>query len=123
MALVIGDPALLTDHVAAGLQVDLGEHWTEMTGLPFVRRSGRAGRAFCRATRSRPSWTLAMRALPRPTDRGAYCGPELADLRVAFEENILRARRAGEAGLRRFYELAEKHRIIEAGIPPSFYRA
>lgn len=39
-ALVIGDPALLVDHRAIGAgdveKIDLGQAWTEMTGLPFV---------------------------------------------------------------------------------------
>lgn len=36
-ALIIGDNALLLDHEAAGVRkVDLGEVWTESTGLPFV---------------------------------------------------------------------------------------
>ena len=39
-ALVIGDPALLVDHRAIGRgdvqKIDLGQAWTEMTGLPFV---------------------------------------------------------------------------------------
>jgi len=39
-ALVIGDPALLVDHTALGIpgvqKIDLGQAWTEMTGLPFV---------------------------------------------------------------------------------------
>jgi len=36
-ALVIGDPALFADHRALGLEkIDLGQAWTEMTGLPFV---------------------------------------------------------------------------------------
>ncbi len=39
-ALVIGDPALLIDHRAVGAgdveKIDLGQVWTEMTGLPFV---------------------------------------------------------------------------------------
>ena len=36
-ALLIGDPALWTDHVALGLRrTDLGQEWTEHTGLPFV---------------------------------------------------------------------------------------
>ena len=37
-ALVIGDAALFFDHERMGVQkVDLGEHWTAMSGLPFVR--------------------------------------------------------------------------------------
>jgi chorismate dehydratase len=36
-ALIIGDYALLVDHAAAGVRkIDLGELWTEHTGLPFV---------------------------------------------------------------------------------------
>lgn len=36
-ALLIGDPALFTDHEQLGvLKTDLGEEWTAHTGLPFV---------------------------------------------------------------------------------------
>ena len=36
-ALLIGDPALDTDHDALGLQkIDLGSAWTSLTGLPFI---------------------------------------------------------------------------------------
>ncbi len=36
-ALLIGDPALFTDHEARGLtKIDLGEQWQAFTGLPFV---------------------------------------------------------------------------------------
>jgi predicted solute-binding protein len=36
-ALIIGDVALFLDHEAAGVQkIDLGEAWTNATGLPFV---------------------------------------------------------------------------------------
>jgi len=36
-ALIIGDTALFLDHAAVGaVKIDLGEVWTEMTGLPFV---------------------------------------------------------------------------------------
>src|SRR5262245_2782034 len=35
--LLIGDPAFDADHEAIGLRkIDLGEMWTEMTGLPFI---------------------------------------------------------------------------------------
>ena len=48
-ALLIGDPALLVDYQAVGAgdvkKLDLGQVWTEMTGLPFVWAfwAGRAG--------------------------------------------------------------------------------
>jgi predicted solute-binding protein len=36
-ALLIGDPALFVDHRSLGAQkIDLGQVWSEMTGLPFV---------------------------------------------------------------------------------------
>ena len=36
-ALIIGDVALFLDHEAAGVtKIDLGQEWTELTGLPFV---------------------------------------------------------------------------------------
>jgi chorismate dehydratase len=44
--LLIGDPAFDADHAALGLQkIDMGEEWTEMTGLPFIYAAwtGRAG--------------------------------------------------------------------------------
>jgi chorismate dehydratase len=47
-ALLIGDPALETDHEALGLiKIDLGTEWTAMTGLPFVYAAwtGRTGAA------------------------------------------------------------------------------
>jgi chorismate dehydratase len=124
-ALVIGDPALYFDYDAAGLlKVDLGERWTDLTGLPFVWAfwAGRPG------VLSRE----AVSALEQARDAGvaasdeiaaAYCGPELADLgRSYLRENIqygLGERE--EAGLRRYYELAEKHGIIEPGARPAFY--
>ena len=45
-ALLIGDPALETDPARFGAtKYDLGQHWTEMTGLPFIYAAwtGRAG--------------------------------------------------------------------------------
>jgi predicted solute-binding protein len=48
-ALLIGDPALFVDHDGIGHghveKIDLGQAWTEMTGLPFVWAfwAGRAG--------------------------------------------------------------------------------
>jgi chorismate dehydratase len=36
-ALLIGDPALFVDHRALGAEkIDLGQTWTDLTGLPFV---------------------------------------------------------------------------------------
>jgi chorismate dehydratase len=44
--LLIGDPAFDADHAALGLhKIDLGQAWSEMTGLPFIYAAwtGRAG--------------------------------------------------------------------------------
>jgi chorismate dehydratase len=44
--LLIGDPAFDADHAALGLQkIDMGEEWTQMTGLPFIYAAwtGRTG--------------------------------------------------------------------------------
>jgi chorismate dehydratase len=124
-ALLIGDPALFLDHEAAGLQkMDLGEQWSALTGLPFVWAAwtGRLG--------ALPS--TAIPALARARDAGiaasdevatAYCDPARAELgRRYLRENMryhLGARE--EAGLRRYFELAEKHGVIAKARAPLFY--
>jgi chorismate dehydratase len=125
-ALVIGDPALYFDAAAAGvLKTDLGERWTALTGLPFVWAfwAGRAGVVS-------PD---AVAALAGARDRGvaasdaianAYCGPERAALgRAYLRENISYALGERElAGLRRYYELAREHEVVDALRPIAFYR-
>ncbi len=124
-ALVIGDPALYLDHRAAGLaKIDLGEEWTSLTGLPFVWAfwAGRPG--------ALPAAALA--ALAEARDAGvaasdaianAYCGPERAALgRVYLRDNIryLLDERAA-TGLRKYYELAAKHGVIDVVRPAVSY--
>lgn len=124
-ALLIGDPALYLDHRAAGLQkTDLGERWTMMTGLPFVWAFW-AGRDGVLSAES-------LAALTRARDEGvaasdqvadAYCGPERATLgRAYLRDNIryLLDDRA-VAGVTKYYELAEKHDVIDAVRAPVFY--
>jgi chorismate dehydratase len=124
-ALLIGDPALFLDHAARGLlKVDLGAEWVGLTGLPFVWAfwAGRPGAL------GRP----AIEALVRARDEGvaasdliadAYCGPERAAAgRAYLRENIqygLGERE--EQGLRRYFELAEKHGVVDAVRAPAFY--
>jgi chorismate dehydratase len=124
-ALLIGDPALFLDHEAAGLRkVDLGEAWTSLTGLPFVWAMW-TGRP---AALSRD----AVAALLRARDAGvaasdevadAYCGGTRAGLcRAYLRENMryyLGTRE--EAGLRQYFELAEKHGVVAAAAEPKFY--
>jgi len=124
-ALLIGDPALFLDHRSLGLQkLDLGQLWTEMTGLPFVWAfwAGRPGVV--------PP--AAVRALREARDAGvaasdeiaaAYCGPERAALGQAYlRENIYYVMGDREiAGIRRYYELAARHGLIDAAREPQFY--
>jgi chorismate dehydratase len=124
-ALLIGDPALYLDHARLGLtKIDLGERWTEMTGLPFVwafwagRASGISAEARDALIRARDAGVAASDAIA-----DAYCGPERAALgRSYLRENIqytLDERAA--AGLRRYYELAERHGVVEAARAPAFF--
>ena len=123
-ALLIGDPALYLDFPALGLiKVDLGDAWTNLTGLPFVwafwagRASGISSDARLALIRARDQGVAA-------SDRiaDAYCGPDRAALgRAYLRDNIqytLDDRAA--AGLRRYYALAEEHGVVEATRAPVF---
>jgi chorismate dehydratase len=124
-ALVIGDPALYLDHQAAGLgKIDLGEQWTALTGLPFVWAfwAGRPGVLS-------PD---ALTALGEARDAGvaesdaiadAYCGPERAALgRAYLRDNIRYVLGEREAdGLQRYYDLAERHGVIDSVRAPEFF--
>jgi chorismate dehydratase len=124
-ALLIGDPALFLDHRARGLlKVDLGEQWTALTGLPFVWAfwAGRPGVLSADAVRvltaARDAGVAAADAIA-----DAYCGQEHAALgRAYLRENmryVLGERE--EEGLRRYFELALNHEVVEATRPIAFY--
>ena len=124
-ALLIGDPALYLDPAAKGVEkIDLGEQWTDMTGLPFVWAfwAGRPGvlplEASQALTEARDSGVAASDQIA-----AEYCGPALAALGGAYlRENIEYGLGGQEmAGLRRFYELASRHRLIDAPREPLFY--
>jgi len=124
-ALLIGDPALFLDHAAAGLtKIDLGREWTALTGLPFVWAfwAGRRGAVD-------PDGVTALQAA---RDRGvrdsdaiadAYCGAARAGLcRTYLRENIKYGLGGRETqGLRRYYELAAKHGLIDDARAPEFF--
>jgi chorismate dehydratase len=78
-ALLIGDPALLVDHRASRAgevqKVDLGQVWTEMTGLPFVW-------AFW-AGRANAISPAAVRRLQDTKDAGVRISDALADAYVS----------------------------------------
>ena len=125
-ALLIGDPALFFDHESAGFRkVDLGTEWTELTGLPFVWAFW-AGRPEVLGEVHLEALTVARNRGVEASDEiaAAYCGPERAERgKVYLRENIkymLGDRE--EAGLRKYYELAEKHGIVERVKEPEFYR-
>jgi len=125
-ALLIGDPALFLDHAARGLlKVDLGAEWVTLTGLPFVWAfwAGRAGAL------SEP----AVEALVQARDAGvaasdavaaAYCAPDEVQAGQAYlRENIrYTLGEREEAGLRRYYQLAERHGVVDRIRAPEFYR-
>ena len=116
-ALLIGDTALFLDHSGRGLtKYDLGETWTELTGLPFVWAfwAGRPGVLSnddvgeLQAARNRG--VVASDEIARE-----YCGPARASLcRAYLRENIRYGLGEREQeGLRYFYELAVKHDVVE----------
>ncbi len=124
-ALVIGDPALYLDHRAAGLEkIDLGEQWTGLTGLPFVWAFW-VGRPGALSAESLSALAAARDAGVAASDAIAdeYCGPERAALgRAYLRDNIQYALdERAVAGLRKYYELAAKHGVIESLRPPAFY--
>jgi chorismate dehydratase len=124
-ALIIGDPALYLDPVARNVEkIDLGEQWTDMTGLPFVwaiwaGRPGVVGPAHLRAlTQARDAGVADSDAIA-----DSYCGPARAALgRAYLRDNIqydLGERQI--AGMREYYRLAARHGLIEAARDPRFY--
>ena len=124
-ALLIGDPALYLNHPARGLRkIDLGEQWTKLTSLPFVWAfwAGRPGvlspEALGALQHARAAGVAASDAIA-----DAYCGPERAALgRAYLRENIKYALGDREqAGLVRYYELAEKHGVVDGFSTPVFY--
>ena len=125
-ALLIGDPALFLDHEQLGAEkIDLGEQWTSMTGLPFVW-------AFW-AGRPDVLSRAAVSALVEARDAGvaasdsiaaAYCGPRGAGRGQAYLKDNIRYTMGEreEAGLLAYYDLAERHGIVDAAVTPVFYR-
>ncbi len=117
-ALLIGDPALFLDYAAAGLtRIDLGTEWTRLTGLPFVWAfwAGRTGAVDA----------VGVAALQAARDSGvadsdaiadAYCGVERAAVCRAYLRDNIKYRLGDREteGLRRYYELAARHKVVES---------
>ena len=95
-----------------------------MTGLPFVWAfwAGRPGALTKEAVRS----LLAARdAGVAASDQiaAAYCGPDRAVRGQAYLRDNIRYSlgEREEDGLRMYFELAGKHELVEAVVPPAFY--
>ena len=126
-ALLIGDPALWTDHAARGLEkVDLGAEWTVHTGLPFVwacwtGRPGAVGPAtVARLVRARDEGVAAVERIA-----ARYAGEDAERARgaVAYLRHNMKFGLGPreEAALGRFYASAARLGIVPAGPEPRFY--
>jgi chorismate dehydratase len=125
-ALIIGDAALFFDHAAAGVEkVDLGEHWTAMSGLPFVwafwagRPTALTNDHLDHLTQARDAGVAAADAIA-----AAYCGPGRDEIGKRYlRENIRYDWGPRELeGLRAFYELAFRNELVQRAETPVFYR-
>ena len=128
-ALLIGDAALFVDHRAHGAEkVDLGEVWTDMTGLPFVWAfwAGPPGAVDPTTVRLLQQAAEAGMAV---TDgiAAAYCRDAPGQTPVAqryLRENLaFRLTPAAIEGLRTYYREAAALGLIEAARPLDFYEA
>ncbi len=128
-ALVIGDQALFVDHRALGAEkIDLGEAWTEMTGLPFVWAfwSGRADAADAHTV------GVLQQAAARGRGRtdeiaAAYCADMPDQIEVA--QRYLRDNLRFDLGpretraLETYYREAAAIGGIRTAVSPAFYGA
>lgn len=124
-ALLIGDAALFLDHDLLGVsKLDLGERWTQLTGLPFVWAFW-AGRPDALQPHHVRSLIAARDAGVAAADAvaAAYCGPPRSEIaRRYLKENIRYELGTREIeGLRTYYELAMKHGVVEEIGVPDFY--
>jgi chorismate dehydratase len=125
-ALLIGDPALFLDHERLGAnKIDLGEEWKTLTALPFVwafwagRRDALSSDAVAALITARDCGVVASAEIA-----AAYCGAEHVERGQAYlRENIQYTLGSREqAGLMKYYELAQYHGVVNAVVPPLFYR-
>ena len=124
-ALIIGDPALFLDHERLGVEkIDLGEQWRSLTSLPFVwafwagRRDGLSQAAVSTLIAARDNGVAHSDQVA-----AAYCGPERAQRGQSYlRENIqYTLGEREEAGLMKYYELAEQSGVVNSLVPPMFY--
>ena len=126
-ALIIGDVALFLDHEAAGVRkIDLGQLWTEATGLPFVYAvwAGWAGAmgpdevALLQRARDEgvaDSDEVARAYYPDDPERQAVAKRYLRDnIRYVLGDDELE-------GLRTFYRYAAEERLVPAAGELTFF--
>ena len=125
-ALVIGDAALFFDHQSADVEkIDLGEQWTQMSGLPFIwafwagRPAALNGQHIESLIQARDAGVAAADSIA-----AAYCGPTRAAAGQQYlRENVRYDWGPRELeGLRAYYELSLKHGIVDNGATPTFYK-
>jgi chorismate dehydratase len=124
-ALLIGDPALFLDYQSAGLtKIDLGAEWTRLTGLPFVWAFW-AGRPGAIDAAGVAALQTARNEGLRDSDAiaDAYCGPGRAAVCRAYLRDNIKYRLGDREtqGLRRYYELAAKHGLVERAGPVELF--
>ena len=126
-ALLIGDPALFVDHRALGAEkIDLGQAWTDMTGLPFVWAFW-SGRADCLPPH-------AVRRMQAAKEAGVLVSDALADAYMAdrpqyqaIARHYLREHILFDLtdrmlqGLRTYYREAAAVGLIASPVEPRFF--
>ena len=126
-ALLIGDPALWTDHAARGLdKIDLGEHWTAHSGLPFVwafwagHPEAVSPEVVGWLTSARDEGVGALDAIADDYAQGDARRAAVARRYLHHNVQWDLTDRHVEA-LRRFYELAAKVGAVARAASPSFF--
>lgn len=126
-ALLIGDPALFTDHDGLGLlKIDIGAEWTAHTGLPFVwaywvGRESSIDEPLCRALAgARDAGVRAIDAIARVHAGGR---PETAGVIARYlRQNITYwINEPHEEALRRFYASAARLGVVPRARPLRFF--
>ncbi len=126
-ALLIGDPALFADHQRLGLdKIDLGQAWKDFTGLPFVYAcwTGQP-RALTSEDVADLQQARADGAASPDAVASAYYPDDAAKAAIGAEylrTNIrFRMGDREQAGLERFFTLAEQVGVVPAAQPLRWY--
>ena len=128
-ALVIGDPALFLDAPALGLtKIDLGQTWTQFTGLPFVwafwagRVGSASGETVMRLQQARRDGEVGIRRIAERHAEGDPARTERID-RYLRENIKYDLDGPFERGLGLFYQMAGELGLVPAGVQPRLYES